>query len=134
MFCMLYAVENYVLNPLFLLSYTVFICRERMEHMEELSRRNAQESVRLERELAGKICIKPPSVLLELCIKPIIYTVFMAERRDELSRESASLLSNMRQNQAADLEARHLEHEKEKIRLEISGKDVRYVLNPLLSC
>ncbi|KAJ1430989.1 P-loop containing nucleoside triphosphate hydrolase protein [Ochromonadaceae sp. CCMP2298] len=79
-----------------ILQFESKLARERMERMEELARKNAEETVRMERELA--------------------------EKRDALSRETSTLLLQLRQEQSDDLETRSLEHEKEKIKLEIAAK------------
>lgn len=79
-----------------MVEYEANLVRERMVRQEELEKLNNQHALKMEKELA--------------------------EKRELLARETNEALQKMRQTQSSELEQQKLEHEKEKIRVEIDAK------------
>lgn len=79
-----------------IVEYEAGLVRERMLRQEELEKLNNQQILKMEKELA--------------------------EKRELLARETNEALQKLRQTQSSELEQQKLEHEKEKIRVEIDAK------------
>uniref|UniRef100_A0A7S3LY20 AAA+ ATPase domain-containing protein n=1 Tax=Spumella elongata TaxID=89044 RepID=A0A7S3LY20_9STRA len=79
-----------------MVEYEANLVRERMARQEELEKLNNEQVLKMEKELA--------------------------EKRELLARETNEALQKLRQTQSSELEQQKLEHEKEKIRVEIDAK------------
>lgn len=95
----LLVIEQQLLQERELMLYEANLTRERMLRQEELEKQNNLQVLTMEKELA--------------------------ERRETLARETNEALRKTRQEQASLLESQKLEHEKEKIRVEIEAKAVQ---------